>query len=162
MQIINVSNSQQIKTIAELAATIWNEHFTPIIGQAQVDYMLKQFQSEAAIALQIESGFNYFLLNDNIHAIGYTAVRAEQKALFLSKLYVLLSERNKGYGRQTIAFLQKLGIEQGSERIFLTVNKNNTDTINAYLNMGFSNTGSVVKDIGDGYVMDDFIMEKQL
>jgi RimJ/RimL family protein N-acetyltransferase len=47
-------------------------------------------------------------------------------------------------------------------KIALTVNKNNVNSIKAYEKMGFKNVGSVVQDIGSGYVMDDYKMEKTL
>jgi hypothetical protein len=42
----------------------------------------------------------------------------------------------------------------------LTVNKYNTSSIKAYLALGFSVTDAVVTDIGEGYSMDDYVMEK--
>ena len=55
-----VSGENQIETIEALAEEIWSEHFTPIIGKAQVDYMLGKFQSKQAICEQINNGFCIF------------------------------------------------------------------------------------------------------
>jgi ribosomal protein S18 acetylase RimI-like enzyme len=50
--------------------------------------------------------------------------------------------------------------ERGCSRLVLAVNKNNRDAIAAYLKHGFRVADAVVKDIGGGYVMDDYIMVK--
>ena len=155
-----VLDEDQIETIEGLACEIWCEHFTPIIGQAQVDYMLEKFQSKKAIVEQIENGFLYFLIKNDNDPVGYAGVLVKKNQLFLSKLYIRSAERGNGYGRKVIEILEKLAIEKGLRKISLTVNKNNSGTIEMYKKLGFENCGSIVQDIGDGFVMDDYIMEK--
>ena len=162
MLIKKVSDNNQIEIIAGLAFEIWNEHFTPIIGKAQVDYMLEKFQSKKAITEQIKNGFLYFLIENNHDHIGYIGVLTKEKQLFLSKLYIASAERGKGYGRAAIEFLEKLAIEKGLSKISLTVNRNNSATIKTYKKLGFENNGSIVQDIGKDFVMDDYIMEKDV
>ncbi|MFV9614506.1 MAG: GNAT family N-acetyltransferase [Gammaproteobacteria bacterium] len=156
------SAENQIEVITELANKIWNEHFTPIIGKAQVDYMLEKFQSKKAISEQIENGSLYYLIKINNDPVGYIGVLAEEKQLFLSKLYITSTERGKGVGRKAIAFLEKLAVDKGLRKISLTVNKNNSATIKAYKKLGFENRGSIVQDIGNHFVMDDYIMQKDV
>ena len=83
----SAKTDEQIKDIAILAEIIWNQHFTPIIGKEQVDYMVEKFQSYPAIKNQItKDGYEYFeIFCDNTLA-GYTGIHAEAQALFLSKL----------------------------------------------------------------------------
>jgi len=161
MVIEKVSSENQIVLIENLAHEIWNEYFTPIIGKAQVDYMLEKFQSKKVITRQIENGFLYFLIKNNNVPVGYIGVLAEDKKLFLSKFYIVLTERGKGHGRKSMEFLEQLAIEKKLNKISLTVNRNNLATIDMYKKLGFENRGSVVKDIGGGFVMDDFKMEKE-
>jgi ribosomal protein S18 acetylase RimI-like enzyme len=162
MNIEKVSTEAQIETVARLASEIWNQHFVPIIGQAQVDYMVEKFQSKRAISEQIEGGYSYYLLKGDDDYVGYTGMCFKEDELFLSKLYIRASGRGKGYGRKAVEFIEELAREKGLSRIRLTVNKNNTDTINAYEKLGFKNLGSLVQDIGGGFVMDDYEMEKVL
>ena len=157
-----VSDENRIGMVERLAFEIWNQHFIPIIGKAQVDYMLAKFQSKAAIAEQIANGYLYYLFVNGDQHIGYMAVQPQDERLFLSKLYLLSSERGKGYGRRAISFLEKLAVEKGVGKISLTVNRHNADTISAYERLGFQNVGTVVQDIGGGFVMDDYRMEKRL
>jgi GNAT superfamily N-acetyltransferase len=160
MNIEEVSTETQIETVAQLAHEIWNQHFTPIIGKAQVDYMVEKFQSKRAISEQIASGYSYYLLRADGDYFGYTGICAKEDELFLSKLYLRASQRGKGHGRKVVEFLEDLARDKGLGKITLTVNKNNTDTIKAYEKFGFVNLGVLVQDIGNGFVMDDYKMEK--
>ncbi|MDX2503120.1 MAG: GNAT family N-acetyltransferase [Gammaproteobacteria bacterium] len=162
MFIEKASDEDQIEIIERLACEIWNEYFTPIIGKDQVDYMLKKFQSKRVISEQIKQGYLYFLIKNNSAPIGYLGILPKDNQLLLSKFYITLAERNKGYGRKAIEFLEKLAIEKKANKITLTVNKNNSDTIKAYKKLGFTSIRAVVKDIGNHFVMDDYIMEKEL
>ena len=157
-----ISKTSQIEVVAELAYGIWNEYFTPIIGQSQVDYMLQKFQSKKAIEEQINQGFIYFLINNSKGHVGYMGVYPENNQLLLSKLYIRLAERNKSYGRKAVDFLEKLARERELSKISLTVNKDNFDSIKAYENFGFITVKAAVKDIGNHFVMDDYIMEKNI
>jgi len=160
MTIEKVLTKTQIETVAGLAFEIWNQHFIPIIGKAQVDYMLEKFQSKKAISEQIKNGYSYYLLLADDDYAGYTGVCPKEDELFLSKLYIRASQRGKGLGREAIEFLEELTRDKGLSKITLTVNKNNTDSIRAYERFGFASLGTLVQDIGNGFVMDDYKMEK--
>jgi len=157
-----VSTDSEIEIVESLAREIWAEHYIPIIGRDQVDYMLDRFQSKHAISEQIRSGVLYFLMREYVEFIGYIAVQPKGVELFLSKIYVKSSRRAKGYGKKAIQFAESLAQERGLKNIVLTVNKNNVNAIKVYEKMGFRNVGSLVQDIGKGFVMDDFKMEKTI
>ena len=55
MDLERVRTPAQIAAVAALARETWTRHYVPIIGVAQVEYMLEKFQSEEAIARQIAS-----------------------------------------------------------------------------------------------------------
>ncbi|MCW8851443.1 MAG: GNAT family N-acetyltransferase [Gammaproteobacteria bacterium] len=157
-----VTTKQQIEIVATLADEIWREHFTSIIGRAQVDYMLEEFQSERAICEQVRNGFLYYLIKSNNSDVGYFGVQPKGDYLLLSKFYIRSAERGKGLGRKALMFIENLAVEKGVARVTLTVNKYNSDTIEAYKKLGFQITGSMVQDIGNGFVMDDYRMEKAI
>ncbi len=157
-----VKNPEEIKQVVKLAQKIWHEHYTPIIGKDQVVYMLDKFQSEEAIFAQIEDEcYIYHLLCKESAAIGYFSYQIRSGSLFLSKIYLLDTERRKGYSRKIVAFLEKIAKDYEIDRITLTVNRHNDDTITAYRKLGFRITGTQVQDIGADFVMDDYCMEKQ-
>jgi len=162
MEINKVSTKEQLSMIENLANEIWYEHYTPIIGKHQVEYMLKEFQSIETMEEQIKNGSLYFLILDENVPLGYMSVELLADRLFLSKFYITQSVRGKGYGRTMIAHLETLAKENHLHTISLTVNKYNTQSISIYEKVGFVISGSVVKDIGEGFFMDDYQMEKRL
>lgn len=157
-----VRSEPEIAEVVRLAREIWQEHYVPIIGQAQVDYMLESFQSQRAVAEQLGQAYEYFLARADGQSAGYTAVvpSRSEPMLLLSKLYVHRSVRGRGVGRELLRFVEELCRSRGITRIWLTVNKHNTHSIAWYGRMGFQSTGSLVQDIGGGFVMDDFRLEK--
>jgi ribosomal protein S18 acetylase RimI-like enzyme len=154
--------------IERLARVIWSEHYTLMIGPDQVAYMLDHLQSASAVCAQIRDGCRYFFIGQNGQPVGYFALkplapdRKARNEMFLSKLYVLSSCRGHGIGRQTMACIETLARESRASQITLTVHKGNLSSIRFYERVGYVNRGPVIKDIGGGFVMDDFIFEKVL
>lgn len=155
---IRKAERADVPLLAKLADEIWRQHFTPIIGEKQVDYMLDWFQDAEAMEAQMAEGMVYFLAYaDDGEAVGYCACKQEPDRLFLSKLYVKQKYRGQGFGRAL--FDAACGsLLEGRREVYLTVNKHNSRTIAIYKRMGFAVTDSVVSDIGGGFVMDDYIM----
>jgi len=154
---------QDIQIAADLASTIWNEYYIPIIGQSQVDYMIKSFQSGEVIKTQIEKeGYEYYLIEQFTKPSGYISIKLMGDDLFLSKFYISKEKRGTGLGKEGLKFVINRANELGAHAITLTVNKYNTDSIKAYDRMGFKNTGSIVSDIGEGFVMDDYTMRYEI
>ncbi len=153
---------QDTEAISSMAREIWSEHYTPVIGKAQVDYMLEKFQSPEAISEQIDSGYEYYLIENDGQNAGYFALvpsQAEKKAQ-LSKIYVRANARRTGIGQRIIAFCERRCAELGLNELWLTVNRHNTGSIAFYKKTGFSRTRKLVQDIGNGFVMDDYVMSK--
>lgn len=158
-----VTSTDQIKTTANLAFEIWNQHFISILSQCQIDYMIEKFQSFDAIKTQIGEGYSYYLFMLNGESIGYFAVtQRENNRLFLSKIYLKSNHRGKGYAKQAFEFIKNIASENGNDSIFLTVNINNKDAISAYEKFGMKIIAHETTEIGSGYVMDDYIFEFKL
>lgn len=163
LEIASAETVADFKLIELLAQKIWREYYTPIIGAEQVEYMLANFQSYEAICNQTErEGYCYYLFKAGNVSAGYMAISHQGKELFLSKLYVLKEHRNHGIASHAITFLQELCRQEKLEKIWLTVNKNNEDSIAVYKTFGFETVRSQAADIGCGFVMDDYIMEKEI
>lgn len=162
VEMMKVRKASQIKAVADLAREIWNEHFVPIIGQAQVDYMLERFQSAPAIRGQIAAGYEYYLVRDRGRYAGYFALvpARTKRAAQLSKIYVRHARRGRGVGKAIIAFAEACCAERGIRRLWLTVNRHNAGSIAFYERMGFAKAKRLVRKIGRGFVMDDYKMVK--
>ena len=165
VNIQTVESQQEIAAVAALANQIWNEHFPSIIGQAQVDYMLGKFQSESAIAQQIrEDGYAYYLVVEEDERVGYFALvpDVERASMQLSKIYLRREHRGRGLGRAVLSFVEDECAKLGLSELWLTVNKDNRDSIAFYERLGFVLDRPLHTDIGDGFVMDDHRMVKKL
>jgi len=164
MTIHKATTIADIQTVEKLAHKIWNAHYVPIIGQNQVDFMLEKFQSFDAITSQIKNGYDYFLISDAKNAVGYLCLVYDdsKKKLMISKIYIDAQKRGAGFGQQLIDFTIHLAQEKKMKIIWLTVNKNNSNSIKWYQKLNFKITNEVVMDIGNNFVMDDYIMELQL
>jgi len=163
VEFVPVTTSQQIEAVAGLAHEIWYEYYVALIGRAQVDYMVAKFQSSAAVAAQVREGYDYFLIQLDGQIGGYCAVQSEpaNRSLFLSKLYLLRDARGGGTGRVCMEFIEQLARRRGLNLLWLTVNKGNP-AVKSYERLGFRIAADLVMDIGDGFVMDDYRMEKSL
>jgi GNAT superfamily N-acetyltransferase len=163
IQFVPVTTAQQFDVVAGLAHEIWYEYYVPLIGLAQVDYMVSKFQSSGAMAGQMREGYEYYLAQRDGRPIGYCAVQPQpaESSLFLSKLYLLRDARGAGTGRVCMEFIEQLARRRGLTLLWLTVNKGNP-AVRAYERLGFRIAADLVMDIGGGFVMDDYRMEKSL
>lgn len=158
-----VITGEQIEILAGKADEVWHEHFVTILSPEQIDYMVDKFQSVQAIEDQLKNqGYQYYFLKLGEQIIGYTGIKPENGTLFLSKLYILKPYRGRGYASEAFDFLEGMCEGMGLSAIWLTVNRNNSNTIQVYEHRGFTTIKTQVADIGSGYVMDDYIMEKKI
>lgn len=157
-----VKNDTQIKEIARLAEIIWHEHFTPIIGEGQVNYMVDKFQSYSALTEQLKNGYEYYQIYFTGEFCGYCVIHPEENRLFLSKLYLKKEVRGKHLATQAFQFLKNICRERGLCAIWLTCNKHNDGSLAVYRHLGFQTIDEQEADIGGGYIMDDYIMEYSL
>ena len=154
MNLIEVKE-KNIKTLAKLTDEIWHEYWPCILSEKQINYMVEKFQSENAIINQMKNeNYKYYFINYENKNVGYVGISPHSDYLFLSKLYVKKEFRHKGIGKAVFEKIKDFGFD----KIQLTVNKYNKNTIDAYLKYGFKIIDSVVSDIGNGFVMDDYIM----
>lgn len=159
--IVEVSTELQVNDVVKLADEIWHEHYSTIISDAQICYMLEQFQSVSAIQTQIEKGYRYFLIYDEELPAGYCSIRYDRKdgRLFLSKIYVRKESRRKGLGNRLFSLVMELAKEAGLCKVWLTVNRNNSDSVQIYKRKGFLIDHEEDNEIGEGFIMSDYIME---
>lgn len=148
---------QEIEKVADLAKVIWVKHYTAIIGQEQVDYMLKTMYNHESLLQQInEKGQQFYFIISNNEAIGFISVTNEKNETWmLNKFYVLEEKAGKGTGTRVLEEIKKL---IKPKKITLTVNRKNYKSVNFYFKNGFKIDSVAVFDIGNGFVMDDFIM----
>lgn len=153
----------EIKQLAELAKEIWFEYWHSILTLGQIYYMVNKFQSGMAITDQMErEHYSYYFIKEDDKNIGYFGIAPQQGSLLLSKLYIAKDYRNKGYGKKTFEIIKEIAKKNNFSKIQLTVNKQNFKAILIYEKWGFKSIHAMVTRIGNGYVMDDYLMEYSL
>ncbi|MDE7138119.1 MAG: GNAT family N-acetyltransferase [Ruminococcus sp.] len=164
VKIDRVETDEKLCEVAELAEMIWHEFFPVILSEEQIDYMVEKFQSYEAMKEQVANqDYCYFSVSDNDGMCGYIAVKPEKDSrFFLSKLYLRSDRRGKGIASEMLSRVFSEAEKAGKTSIYLTVNKYNSHTVDVYGKKGFEIIDSVVTDIGNGFVMDDYIMEYRL
>ncbi|WNH09951.1 GNAT family N-acetyltransferase [Thalassobellus suaedae] len=148
--------------ISKLAHTIWHEHYIKIISLEQIEYMLEKYNSVKSIEERVKAGVKFYWLTYNDEPVGYTAIENKSDYLYISKLYILKGYRGKKIAKTVMLYIESMAKAQKISIIKLNVNKYNTNSMLAYEKMGFVKTASTVEDIGNGFVMDDYEMEKQI
>lgn len=159
---IKADDEKEIEALSAIAKEIVKEHYDPIIGAEQNDYMINMFQSVEAIKRQLAQNHLFYMVKDGDKNIGYFAFYEKEGQLYLDKYYIHKNARGNGYGSAAMQIIKGLGREAGYTHIFLNVNKHNTDSINMYKHMGFKLKREEKNPIGNGYFMDDYVLECEI
>lgn len=159
-----VETPEELETVAQIAEPIWHATYDTLTSPAATDYMIEQFQSVPALRRQLaQEGYVYYLMLLDGEAAGFIGlVPHKEGKMFLSKLYVSEKYRGHGLPRAAFDFVGERCRAEGLDKIYLTVNKRNTHAIEVYRHFGFYEIDAVVTDIGCGYVMDDYILQKDV
>lgn len=151
-----------ITLIRELTYQVWPQTYAAIISAAQIDYMLDMMYSETSLQQQMENGAQFIIVYENDTPVGFASFQQTAPSLYkLHKLYVLPSQQGKGTGRYLIKHIIETIKPLGAAALQLQVNRNNTAK-QFYEKLGFTAIKEIKLDIGNGYVMDDYIMELKL
>ncbi len=162
MPVVSPLTLDDTNSIISLASIIWHQHYSDIISREQIEYMLNQRYSPALIQTQILNNnvwWRKLVLNKEIIGFSCCVLTDNPKELKLDKLYIHPHHQHKGYGAILVSDIKQLMHQHGLEQLILTVNKNNTVAIAAYRHYGFTISDDMIIDIGNGFVMDDYLMK---
>ncbi len=164
VEIKKIKYMAELREVAELAEKIWHECFVDIITVGQIDYMVEKYQSLNAMTEQVENQkYTYFAVREDGELCGYIGVKPESDdRFFLSKLYLRKDKRGRGIARLMLDRVFEEAGSLGKKSVYLTVNKHNDHAIDVYKAVGFKIIDEAVTDIGNGYVMDDYIFSYEL
>ena len=156
------ATTNDITHISRLGHDIWREVYPLIIGSAQVEYMLEKMYNYAALEEQMKDlGHKFFIAMFSGHEVGFVSFSLHHGELAnrtrIHKLYLLPSMQGKGLGAQMVKYVETLSKENNDLMLELNVNKYNP-ALHFYHRLGFAIEKDVVIDIGNGYVMDDYVM----
>jgi GNAT superfamily N-acetyltransferase len=159
------AKEEHLPAISELAGVIWRACYPGIITMEQIDYMLARMYSPDVLRDEIHSqGIRYDLLLMDGSPSGFASYgpTSESGVMKLHKLYLLPEMHGRGLGSLLLQHVEREVRAGARRRLILAVNKRNARAITAYKRNGFVVAESVVTDIGNGFVMDDYVMAKDL
>lgn len=153
---------EDIPLLQQLARDSWQSAYSDILSQEQIDYMLNTMYSAAEIKNQLlNPHYHYYFIceheNDCQGFIGFET-HYEEKTTKLHRVYLIEKAKRRGLGKQALKFLKEETKKAGDARIILNVNKENPAKV-FYLLNDFRVFDQGVFDIGQGFLMDDFLME---
>ena len=155
---LQLATKTDIDCIKELAYDIWHAHYIDIIGLEQVEYMLsKMYSTDSILNQMIEEKQEFYMINQQNQSIGFVSVSTKNNNdYFIHKFYINQSIAGKGIGSEVLHLLTDL---KKPITYQLTVNRQNYKSINFYFKNGFVIDKVADFDIGNGFVMNDFIMK---
>ncbi|KAF0808994.1 N-acetyltransferase GCN5 [Alcanivorax sp. S71-1-4] len=147
-----------VPALQALAADIWWAHYPALISTEQIRFMLARMYSDAQLTRELDEGVCYRGLRVDGHLCGYFSVRADlDGGAWLDKLYLRPALHGRGHGQRMLRAAEQCAWQLGAARLRLRVNRHNDIAIAAYRRAGYALLGEDCADIGDGFVMDDFI-----
>ena len=170
---IRVASLDDLETIRELADRTWRHCYPGIISEAQIDYMLGWMYSPETITAEMVGGSICYLLAEatvpersHPSPIGFAAYGPSDSepdtTAFLHKLYVAPEHQSQGIGSALLRHIERALRADGTCSLELRVNRENQNAVRAYEKNGFFRVAEICDEIGGGFVMDDYLMRKDL
>jgi len=160
---IKKAGIDDIPLIRELTFRVWPQTYASILSQEQIDYMLEMMYSVNSLKDQMtEQECQFIIVYDAGNPVGFASYSEEDfKRWKINKIYVLQNQQGKGTGKYVINYIIEEIKKQNAVSLFLQVNRyNNAKTF--YERLGFTEIDFINLDIGNGYFMNDYVMEKKL
>ncbi len=158
---ITTASKSDLPIVHQLAHTIWLDAYKNILSIEQIDFMLNHFYSCASLEKQLEANQVFLLFSIENEYVGYASYELNfdgSNKTKLHKLYMLPNLQGKGFGKLAVNEVLSIASKNKNLGVVLNVNKYNS-AIQFYSKIGFSIIDSVVINIGNGYIMDDYVME---
>lgn len=154
---------EEAEALVALAGLIWRRHYPGIISEGQIEYMLASRYKPGLVRQLLARGDLWLAARAGDELVGFAHAHFLQAGdTKLDKLYVHPDYQRHGIGGLLIAAVERHVTPHGIHRLVLRVNRQNHAAIQAYLKHGFKVADLVVEDIGEGYVMDDYVMVKEI
>lgn len=159
---IQNATTSDIPLLRELTFRVWPQTYASILSPEQIDYMLEMMYSEASLRKQMEDGCRFIVVYEDDEPVGFASYQELQPGKWkLHKIYVMISQQGKGTGKFMIDYILGQIRQRGAKTLELQVNMNN-NAKGFYEKLGFTEREFISLDIGNGFFMNDYIMEKKL
>ncbi len=151
-----------IPLLRDLAERTWRASYADILTAEQMDYMLGWMYASEQIAQEMRDGVLWEIAESDGASVAFLSLTLEGDEAKLNKLYVLPEHQGRGIGGEMLRHVEALAASRGVQSIWLQVNKQNERARRAYESAGYRVERAAVFDIGGGFVMDDFILRREL
>ncbi|MBP1221591.1 GNAT family N-acetyltransferase [Flavobacterium sp. 1355] len=162
---ISKATINDIKTIQEITYKTWPVTYGKILSEEQLVYMLDLIYSDEALTAQFQKNEQlFYLISDSESTIGFIGIEHHYKNEAITKIhkiYLLPETQGKGIGKMVIDEIEKLALDNNSNTLSLNVNRFNS-ALGFYKKIGFEILEEVNIEIGNGYLMEDYVMVKAI
>ncbi|HHV86697.1 MAG TPA: GNAT family N-acetyltransferase [Petrimonas sp.] len=160
------ANKNHIKDIQDVSDVAWPHTFKEVLSPGQIRYMMDWMYSNESLQEQMDvKDHHYFLAKENDKFLGYMSIQHNCEntgKTKIHKIYILPDMQKRGIGKQLLNTAINEARKQSNTAIYLNVNKYNENAIGFYKKSGFFLVKEEVIDIGNGFVMDDYVFEKEI
>lgn len=163
--IITVATKEQLPIVRDLAYKIWPSTYGEILSKVQLDFMLDSFYSiDNLEELMFQKNQVFMLIQEEGNYLGFCAYELNienSNKTKLHKIYVLPETQGKGVGKRLLEEVESIAKKAENSHLILNVNRFNK-ALEFYKHKGFTIVEEVNIEIGNGYLMEDYVMEKKL
>ena len=149
---------KDLDKIIKLAEQTWFETYKEILSKEQSNFMFHKMYNKDVLIENYNSGNEFYIISQN-KDLGYMELIFNSDNIKISKIYILTDNQRKGIGNELINKAIKIGQSNNSNKITLNVNRNNSAKL-FYLKNNFTITKEIDIEIGNGYLMEDYVMER--
>jgi ribosomal protein S18 acetylase RimI-like enzyme len=159
---VKSASKPDIPLIRKLTYKVWPQTYAAIISPEQIDYMLEMMYSETSLQQQMDSGCCFVIVYDDKEPAGFASFQHIGEGVYkLHKIYVLPSQQGKGTGKFLLQYIMEEIKKEKALSLQLQVNRHNKAK-DFYEKLGFTVMEEADFEIGNGYYMNDYVMEKKL
>jgi len=162
--VIKTASQKEINVIQSIAHRTWPVAYADILSKAQLEYMLRMMYSAEALDRNFENGVRFILAQQDDLSYGFAGFEYQPEKgnrTHIHKIYVLPEAQGRYVGKALMDYIENWAKEVGSDLLTLNVNRHNK-ALHFYLKHGFEILETVNIAIGNGYLMEDYVMGKRL
>ncbi|MBB2146366.1 GNAT family N-acetyltransferase [Pedobacter sp. LMG 31464] len=166
MIVLRKAKEEDLAIISDMAERIWPQVYSDYISEEQLSYMLKLMYNRGELLSQLQKGHTFLIATEteedkDVGFAGFSIVDTENQVYKLHKLYVLPETHGKGVGKILTNEVKNLAVRNGGKFLQLNVNRNNKAK-DFYEKAGFKIKETVDVNIGNGFFMNDYVMELEI
>lgn len=162
---IRLLGKDELKLVRQVADAVWPVTFKEILSPEQIAYMMEMMYAAKVMDKEFDEGIKFYGVFDGKNIVGYLIwghYDGAPKTAKLHKCYLLTDYQGKGLGSMMLQKAKSMAHEAGYKHLRLNVNRQNAKAIKAYVRNDFKTIETVDNPIGNGFFMNDYVMEADL